>query len=125
MPKIKSFEEACKALNISQSLPDVSALPAEHQQAIMAHYKLVIIAQALNEGWIPNWNDTTQPKYTPRFEVKASSKKTGGSELVYVSYYGWYTNSHVGSRLCFKDRYTAKYAATTFKKIYEEYFLIK
>jgi hypothetical protein len=84
MPKIKTFEGACKALGIdAKKLPDVSMLPADHQDAIIAHYKLVIIAQALNEGWKPNWSDYNQYKYYPWFDVRS------GSGLSYDDYGCW------------------------------------
>jgi hypothetical protein len=48
MPKIKTFAGACKALGIdAKKLPDVSMLPDDQQDAIIAHYKLVIIAQGI------------------------------------------------------------------------------
>jgi hypothetical protein len=92
MPKIKTFEGACKALGIdAKKLPDVSMLPADHQDAIIAHYKLVIIAQALNEGWKPDWSDYNQYKYYPWFNVRS------GSGLSYFDFVGWTT--HCGCRL--------------------------
>jgi hypothetical protein len=123
--KIKTFIQACKKLGLDASkLPDVSCLPDIHQKAIIAHYKLIIIAQALNDGWQPNWNDSNQGKYYPWFEIKVDTKSPGGSGLVCSNFSNWYAYSNVGSRLCFKDWETAKYAGTTFKQLYEEYFLI-
>lgn len=126
MPKIKTFEDACTALGIDASkLPDVSMLPSEHQDAITAHYKLVIIAQALNEGWKPNWNDSNEYKYYPWFNVKASKNNPSGSGFSYDDYGRWNTGTLVGSRLCFKSSELAEYAGKTFKKLYEQYFLLK
>lgn len=122
MKKIKTFAAACKAIGIAATLPDVSAIPADQQKAILAHYQLVIIAKALNGGWQPDWNNTDQPKYFPWFEVEASAKKTGGSGL---SYFRYYASSNVGSRLCFQNWELAKYAGTQFRKLYEDYFLIR
>lgn len=51
---IKTFDDACHVLNLDPStLPVVTGLPARHQKAITAHFKLIIIAEALNEGWKP------------------------------------------------------------------------
>jgi hypothetical protein len=92
--KIKTFIQACKKLGLDASkLPDVSCLPDIHQKAIIAHYKLIIIAQALNDGWQPNWNDSNQGKYYPWFEIKADTKSPGGSGLVYHYCDLWYTLS--------------------------------
>jgi hypothetical protein len=126
MNKIKTFEDACKALSIDASkLPDVSILPQQHQDAITAHYKLVIIAEALNEGWKPNWNDRSEYKYYPWFEVKASKNKPSGSGVSYDGCAYWGSYASIGSRLCFKSSELAKYAGKQFKKLYEQYFLFK
>jgi hypothetical protein len=126
MNKIKTFEDACKALSIDASkLPDVSILPQQHQDAITAHYKLVIIAEALNEGWKPNWNDRSEYKYYPWFEVKASKNKPSGSGLSFHGCGGWRSCASIGSRLCFKNRELAEYAGTQFIDLYNDFLTIK
>ncbi len=126
MQQIKTYEDACKALNLSPAaLPDVSMLPVKHQQAIIAHCKLVIIAEALNEGWQPNWSDTDQYKYWPWFDVEEDDKKPSGFGLSFYVCVDWITITAVGSRLCFKSRELAKYAGEQFSDLYEEYFLIQ
>ena len=117
MEKIKSFEEACKALGIEPNVPDFSNSPVEHQKALSAHYKLVIIAQALNEGWKANFDDHNEWKYYPWF-VKQPG--VGFSDLVCGRSDA---NAHVGSRLCYKSRELARYAGETFKELYNEYYL--
>lgn len=75
-------------------------------------YKTVkLIAKALNEDWTPDWNDKKQPKYFPYFFFNGS-----GFALRFVSDY--YQLSLVGSRLCFRSRELAEYAATQFVKEY-------
>ena len=125
MKKIKTFEAACAALGIKTTLPVVKGLPEKHQEAIIAHYKLVTITEALNEGWQPNWNDSDQWKYSPWFSVKASSKNTAGSGLSFHVADYWDTDTGVGSRLCFKSRELAEYVAKTFRKLYEQSYLLQ
>lgn len=39
MKKIKTFEDACKALGLNPAvLPDVSALPEKDRKHVVAHY---------------------------------------------------------------------------------------
>jgi hypothetical protein len=106
------------------ALPDVSALPKKHQKALIAHYKLIIIAEALNEGWQPNWNDMNEYKYFPWFRVKADAKRPGGFGFSDSGYVSWAASTHVGSRLCFKTSALALYAGKQFEKLYKEYSLI-
>lgn len=120
MKKIKSFEGACKALKLNpKKLPVVSGIPKKHRDAIIAHFKLVIIAEALNEGWKPNWDDSNEYKYYPYFDMQP------GFGFGYTYYGNWYASSYVGSRLCFKTREIAEYAGRKFRKLYKQYMLIE
>lgn len=122
---IKTFEDACKALNIKpESLPVVSALPEKHQKALVAHYKLVIIAEALNVGWQPNWNDYNEYKYFPWFEVEATKEKPSGFGFSYSFTFYDVATTGVGSRLCYRTRELARYAGEQFAELYKDYFLI-
>ena len=123
MKKIKSFADACKALNLKPNLPVVTGLPKKHAQAIVAYYQLVIIAQALNEGLEPDWN-SGEWKYYPRFYVKADAKRPAGFGLSSYDCDGWSASTGVGSRLCFKSCELAEYAGKKFVKLYEKAYLI-
>jgi hypothetical protein len=125
IPEITSFADACNALGIKQNcLPDVSSFPEEHQNALTAHAKLIIIAQALNEGWKPDWNNTDQWKYYPWFEIEASKDAPSGFGFSGAHFDYWYSYSSVGSRLCFRTRGLALYAGKKFADLYKEYFLL-
>lgn len=118
--KIKTFEDACKALKLNAKtvLPDVNGMPEHHQKAIISHAKLVIIAEALNEGWKPDWKNSGKWKYYPWFRMSS------GSGLAYDGCDAYYSHSSVGSRLCFKTSDLAEYAGEQFKDLYEDYFLL-
>ena len=88
---------------------------------IIAHLQLIIIAKALNEDWTPDWSDDDVYKYYPWFNMESSS--AGG--FVYCDSFNWNSVTYVGSRLCFKSRELAEYAAKQFQNIYEDYFVIK
>jgi hypothetical protein len=118
MENIKTFEDACKVLNLDPEkiLPDVSFVPQQHQAAITAATKLFIIANALNGGWKPDWNNLDQHKWFPWFDMEK------GFRLCSVGYY--YGLSSVGSRLCFRSKEIAKYAANQFLDLYKEFFTL-
>jgi hypothetical protein len=120
--KVKSFEDACQLLGIETKLPEVSMLPQNHQKAIIAHYKLVIISEVINEGWKPNWDNWDERKYYPWFDMEGCSS---GSGFSYYDCGDWSTNSSVGSRLCFKTAELAKYIGETFIELYRDYFVIQ
>jgi hypothetical protein len=119
MNTIKSFEEACAKLNLNPDLviPELPNLPNGLSKSAIASIKLMIICEALNDGWKPNWNDSNQTKYYPWFDMRQSA--SGG-----FSYHGCghrETASTVGSHLCFKSSDLAKYAAETFTDIYNDF----
>jgi hypothetical protein len=125
MNKIKSFEDACQALGLDPSkLPEVSMLPEKHQKSITAFYKLITIAEALNEGWQPDWNDHDQYKYFAWFDVEASEEKCSGSGLSFDDL-RWLAHAatYVGSRLCFKTHTVAQYFGVTFIDLFVDYLL--
>lgn len=118
--RVKSFEDACQVLGISTNVPEVKGLPRKHQKAIIANYKLIVIAEALNEGWKPNWQDSDEYKYYPWFDmsnpagVGYSATDAAASD----------TNANVGSRLCLKNRELAIYFGQTFTDLFNDSLLL-
>jgi hypothetical protein len=118
--EIKTFEDACKAINVEPTIiPDFSLFPELDRQAMIDHAKLVIIAKAINGDWVPDWKDWNQYKYYPWFEMGSPS----GGGFSCVDYVRWITYSIVGSRLCFETREQAKYAGKQFEDLYKSYFV--
>lgn len=100
--RVKSFEDACEVLGY--------AIP----KSMHVVDKLKVIAEALNEGWTADWNNSNQYKYVPYF-------KWNGTKFVCNNYSAWSSTTYVGSRLCFKDSSLALYAATQFEDLYNEF----
>jgi len=119
--KIKTFEDACKAQDISTELPMFPHLEEAEQKAMQAHYQLCIINKALNEGWRADFSNDNEYKYHPWLWF---DKKIGSSgAFVFCVFNGNYcSDSGVGSRLVFKSSELAKYAATQFIDLYRDYF---
>lgn len=118
--KIKTFEDACNTLGINAGLPNFSAIPENLRNSLLAHYKLCIIAEALNEGWTPDWSNREWDKWYPYFYMNSSSSSgrfsfDGSADLS--------TGSHVGSRLCYKTEELADYAGKQFLDLYKDYFV--
>lgn len=115
MDLFKTWEDVCEANDTDpiNSLPFPSP-KTTHQEAVNGFFKMTLIADALNEGWIPDWDNTSEYKYSPWF------KHSGGG----FSFYGCdfdYTLSSVGARLVFKSRELAEYAGKQFLDIYKSF----
>jgi hypothetical protein len=111
--RIKTFEDACSYLNIDP----VDNIPANFGKHVIAYCKLVIITKALNEGWLPDWDNDEDYKWYLWFSMDKPGFRLYGAAYCY-------THSYAGSRLCFRTRELAEYAASQFKNLYEEFFTL-
>ena len=116
---IQTFEDACTKENIDPTLlPDVTLIPEEFRKAIINAYKLMIIYKAINNGWIPNWDNNNEFKYFPWFWVSPSGAGFSDSR-----YYCTNTDTDVGSRLCTHTSEKAIYIGEQFRAEYQEFLL--
>lgn len=151
--RVKTFEDACRELgedhpfvlayqNTNLRDPEV----AEENRDILAYMKLRIIAAALNEGWEPQFTEDEwrwYPWFTLWTEEELSEKSeewkadlhlisTGdysgdyaGFVCSYSSHAPSYSNTYVGSRLCFKSEALATYCGKQFISLWADFNLIK
>jgi len=118
MENIKSFDDAVKVTG-RPTTPDFSNVPEDLREFFEAQYQILVITEALNEGWKPDWDNSNEAKYYPWFQKSVSSGFVFGS--AYFSYS--YANAGYGSRLCFKTRALAKYAGEQFIDIWNKILL--
>ena len=121
--RVKTYADACAVLGIKETLPDVGGLRPKDRPSVTAYYKLIVIAQALNEGWEPDWTNEEQPKWFPWFYFDREKNKTAGFADAYTYYAPPYTYARFGSRLCFKTEALCAYAARQFEPLYEAWIL--
>lgn len=121
--RVKTLEDALEIYMESRIIMDtgLTALLSytgcnKNTMAAKAFAQMDIIREVLNEGWVPDWNDSNY-KYWPWF-------KHSGSGLSYNGYGDDYSCSGVGSRLCFKSRELAEYAGKQFIEIYKAFHTI-
>jgi hypothetical protein len=111
---VKSFEDA-RNMTGRPDVPDFSNLPTDMRKHFEAQYKMIVIAEALNEEWIPDWDNYDEYKYCPWFEMSPSSFAFDDS------YYGYACAvAGGGSRLKFRTRELAEYAAKQFIDIWKD-----
>jgi len=66
MDRIKTFEDACAELELYPEEVLAGFMKTASTDEI-AYRKLRIIAEALNEGWKPDWSNSDEYKYYPWF----------------------------------------------------------
>lgn len=124
--RVKSYADACKVLGIEpmneQNMKAQGFRPDE-----IARRKLETITEALNEGWKPDWNNTDQYKYYPYFYIRenAKAKAHAGLSAAHSDSAAANAGANFGSRLCFHDSDTARYAGNTFTELYEQILIEK
>ncbi|MCL2291205.1 MAG: hypothetical protein FWC34_10995 [Bacteroidetes bacterium] len=111
--KVKTFEDA-QALTGRPNVPEFLELPEDLREYFKAHYKMAVIAEALNEGRKLDWEDPNQKKWFPWFRVSS-----GAFVFDDTNYY--YSSADAGdaSRLCFSSSELARYAGEQFIEIWE------
>lgn len=115
--KIKSYEDACKALGLKPISDEVFNVFGEDAKTMAAYHKLAVITRAINEGWQPDWKDRGQEKYEPYMYTNSA-----GLAYAYTYHAPSYTRTNIVSRLCFPDYDRAAFAVSTFGDLYKDYF---
>lgn len=111
--RIKTFEDAWQETG-RPKVPDFSNIPEDLKGYFEKVYEMIVITEALNEGWTPNWDDSNEQKWIPYFIMSPSSFAFFGSICVTsVAFAG------CCSRLCFKTEALANYAAKQFLEIWK------
>jgi hypothetical protein len=119
--RVTSYEAACAVLGIEPIVDEVLQKLGFAKDEI-AYRKLKTIAEALNEGWRPDWTNSNEYKYWPWFVYNQHSAGFGCANTNYAA---TYTTTNFGSRLCFKTRELAAYAGNTFEDLYNDFLLRK
>lgn len=102
--RIKTVEDAYEALNRVRSYPEGLTEFEVYMRDAM------VIIEALNEGWKPNWDDSSERKWRPWFYLDSPGGfRFHGSHFVFV-----YSYSAGGSRLCLKSEKLCNYFAKQF-----------
>ena len=109
-PVISSYEEAADYLGEDAK---------NHQKALTALVNLIVIAEAWNkqDGFVPDFSNSNQYKFFPFFEY---DNKSAG--FVYVESF---TDSVLGSRLCFKSSERAEQFGEQFIDLWNDFLLFR
>ncbi len=116
--EIKSYEDACKALDLKPISDEVFNVFGQDAKTMAAYHKLSVITRAINDGWQPDWSNEDENKYEPYMRTN-----TAGLAYADADYAPSATDAYIGSRLCFRDFKRATFAVATFgDTLYKDYF---
>ena len=119
--RVKTYADACAVLGVEPVNDEVLAKLGFTKDEI-AYRKLKTIAEALNEGWVADFSDSSTYKYWPWFVYSGAA---AGLSCAVTNYTASYTNADIGSRLCYKTRKLAAFAGSQFIDLYNDFLLKK
>lgn len=117
---VKTYEDACEVLGV-EPMDEQAMAAAGFRPDEIARRKLETITAALNDGWKPDWNNTSQAKWVPWFYIEPNQEEgatSAGLAFAFTCRVPTSTAACFGSRLCFKDARVARYAAQQFTELY-------
>lgn len=114
--RIQTLEDVYGMLGLYSAYPIPS--PADKVgKAVVAFKVLLNVVKAYNEGWEPDWNNSSQYKYYPYFYKASDGWRS-------VCYYYWPSHCGIPSGLLFKSSELALDAINKFRSLYEDYYMI-
>lgn len=120
--RIKSVRDAFEELDICPSDIEVS-LPCElkgDKESILNYINAIVVTRALNEGWEPDFDNSSEGKYYPYFDMRSA-----GSGFACNGCNCWISLTYTPARLCFKTPELAVYAGKQFNEMFKKLFIIK
>jgi hypothetical protein len=115
---IKTVEDACKKCGYETKLPDFSIFPEKLRHSLLCAYVLMIVFEAINDEWEPDFTNQREARYYPWPWVLSSGFGFSGSDYDYV-----FTDAFVGSRLCTNSSEKAIYILEQFEDIWKGWLL--
>ena len=121
MDRVKTFEDACKELGRQPYNVD-SLMKLGLTKNDIAYQKMVVIVEALNEGWKPDVCNSDVERWYPWFKPNGSPSSFAFDDSGYVNANGSaYAGS--GSRLALKSEQLASYCGKQFIELWKEMLL--
>ena len=121
---IKTVEDACEKTGYDMSkFPAGELLKTKFGRPVVAVNNLMIVTEAVNNGWKPDWANTSQLKYFPWHWIKKVGSHPTGFGFSFSLYDYALTCPGLGSLLCCDSAEKAAYIGEQFKKEWEDFLL--
>lgn len=117
--RVKTYEDACAELG-RQPYNEDALMKLGLTRNDIAYQKMVVIVEALNEGWKPDVCDSNVRRWYPWFRPNVSPS----SFAFYDSFYDYgFAVAGCGSRLALKSKELAEYCGIQFLELWKEIIL--
>jgi len=113
--RIKDYSDIIDELKIKElTINDFGFLPENQRIKLFALHKIQNIVDVINEGWVPNFNDSTERKYYPYFIKKNGVWSFSSSDCRD----GVYSHGQVG---LYQTKEKSNFVGKKFLDIYSDY----
>lgn len=103
-----------------KAIPDLSGLPEQIRNALLSAYLLMVVFEAINDGWQPDFTDRSQARYFPWPVVSRSGL---GFSLSIFDFDDGHALARVGSRLCTDSSAKALFILDQFQDLWKKWLL--
>lgn len=110
--RVKTFDDACREIGTTEK--EFQKKYDFLENDTYAFQQIKVLAKALNEGTVLNWDNENEYKYYIWFDMR----KKGSFRYVY----GSCAFSDSAASACYKTRELCNYAGTQFEDIYRKFF---
>ncbi len=119
--EITTVEKAFKLMKLDLNVkPTIEGLPSNFSNALDKSYQLMVVAEALREGWKPDYNNDDQRKYEPWFDMEEYASNPSGFRFVDSSYSDTNALSVLGPLLCQETKEKSDFLGRTFVDLFKE-----
>lgn len=119
MDRVKTFEDACRELGRQPYNVD-SLMKLGFTKNDIAYQKMVVIVEALNEGWQPDVCNSDVERWYPWFKPNGSPSSFAFNASRYAT---GAAHAGSGSRLALKSEQLADYCGKQFLELWKEILL--
>ena len=117
--RVKTFEDACKELG-REPYDEEQLAKLGLPKNDIAYLKMVVIVEALNEGWKPDVCNIDVERWYPWFRPNGSPSSFAFDDSIYVHELAF---AGSGSRLALKSELLANYCGEQFLELWKEMLL--
>ena len=120
----KTWEAFCKQTGRDpKALPNTKGLDEKTKNRVLAVFILPLVIKHVNGDNQPDYTNSDQWKYEPRWVVNANKKNPSGVDLSYFDYDYWLAITFVGPAFVFTSVPGLQHVTKYFKKHYEALYL--
>lgn len=118
--EFEKYEDACKFFNLDPNVvPGTEGLKENLKAPLVAVYQLMVVSEAIRQGWVPNYDNYNQDKYENIVDLDVTDEDPAGFRFWVSNYTYTDTRSVLGPLLAQETPEKSKYLFTQFSDLHK------